>query len=289
MDTPELSIEAPTPLSEEAPPHPFKGDRVSFSREIQEKEEQRGRRQGLQGREYMGSISRSTSRESTSRERSRSGDRGEDGKGSRRKKSKWPFRLGSWSSLTLNKTRSKSPEDSDRYLGPGRLAKSPDASDYESDNGDDDETSNVPIDNAFNDQYEDEEEASPSAEDVDDTDVEPDSVTSKNTEANVLVRIEQDDDPYQMCRSEDEMSPERLTLTTSKPYYERNRCTIILEHGNYEKYSEGSNRPRVYLVASDLSEESQYALEWAIGTVLRDGDECIVVSVLEEEAMCRSQ
>lgn len=43
---------------------------------------------------------------------------------------------------------------------------------------------------------------------------------------------------------------------------------------------------RRYLVACDLSEESVYAIEWAIGTVLRDGDEAIVVSVIETDTKC---
>ena len=37
------------------------------------------------------------------------------------------------------------------------------------------------------------------------------------------------------------------------------------------------------MVASDLSEESSYALQWAIGTILRDGDELLFVTVLETE------
>lgn len=47
-----------------------------------------------------------------------------------------------------------------------------------------------------------------------------------------------------------------------------------------------SRRVRSYLVASDLSEESYYAIEWAIGTVLRDGDDCVVVSVIETDTKC---
>jgi hypothetical protein len=31
-------------------------------------------------------------------------------------------------------------------------------------------------------------------------------------------------------------------------------------------------RRRTYIIASDLSEESHYAVEWGIGTVIQDGD-----------------
>ena len=65
---------------------------------------------------------------------------------------------------------------------------------------------------------------------------------------------------------------QEFVLSASRPVYERNRCSITLTHGDPEKYmeeinAEGKNRrkPKSYVVASDLSEESYYAIEWAIG------------------------
>ena len=46
---------------------------------------------------------------------------------------------------------------------------------------------------------------------------------------------------------------------------------------------EGTRRLRTYLVATDLSEEAAYALEWTIGTVLRDGDTLLAVYAVDEE------
>ena len=46
---------------------------------------------------------------------------------------------------------------------------------------------------------------------------------------------------------------------------------------------EGTRRLRTYLVATDLSEEAAYALEWTIGTVLRDGDSLLAVYAVDEE------
>ena len=67
---------------------------------------------------------------------------------------------------------------------------------------------------------------------------------------------------------------EMLPLKTSRPIFQRDRCTITLTHGDPEQAIEtNGRRPRRYVVASDLSEESRYAVEWGIGTVLRDGDE----------------
>lgn len=73
-------------------------------------------------------------------------------------------------------------------------------------------------------------------------------------------------------------------LTASRPVFEKNRCTITLVHGNYEKFANESKGPRRYIAASDGSEESSYAIEWTIGTVLRDGDEMLIVSVMETDS-----
>ena len=63
---------------------------------------------------------------------------------------------------------------------------------------------------------------------------------------------------------------ELLPLSTSRPVFQRDRCTITLTQGHPES---SGRRKRTYIVASDLSDESRYAVEWGIGTVLRDGDE----------------
>lgn len=73
----------------------------------------------------------------------------------------------------------------------------------------------------------------------------------------------------------------RLELHTSRPVFEKNRCTVTLTHGDPDRAIEEAGpkkRRRRYLVASDLSDESLYAIQWAIGTVLREGDEVRVTS-----------
>ncbi|KAL8982388.1 MAG: hypothetical protein Q9205_003087 [Flavoplaca limonia] len=42
-------------------------------------------------------------------------------------------------------------------------------------------------------------------------------------------------------------------------------------------------KTRTYFVATDLSEEAAYALEWTIGTVLRDGDTLLAIYAIDEE------
>ncbi|PWY74437.1 hypothetical protein BO70DRAFT_106957 [Aspergillus heteromorphus CBS 117.55] len=65
--------------------------------------------------------------------------------------------------------------------------------------------------------------------------------------------------------------------------------TII--RGDYTdlQEEEGSRRrQRKYLVATDLSEESVYALEWTIGTILRDGDTMFAVCAMHDESATTS-
>jgi hypothetical protein len=77
--------------------------------------------------------------------------------------------------------------------------------------------------------------------------------------------------------------PEPLPLNTSRPIFQRDRCTITISQGDPDGKL-GDRRRKRYIVASDLSEESRYAVEWGIGTVIRDGDEMMIVNILENEA-----
>jgi hypothetical protein len=63
-------------------------------------------------------------------------------------------------------------------------------------------------------------------------------------------------------------------LQTGRPVFQRDRCTISLTQGDPDRaLRETGRRPRRYVIASDLSDESRYAVEWGIGTVIKDGDE----------------
>lgn len=68
---------------------------------------------------------------------------------------------------------------------------------------------------------------------------------------------------------------------------ESHRAIRIITRGEYGKIvqecEEEHRLLRKYLVATDLSEESTHALEWAIGTVLRDGDTLIAIYCVDEE------
>lgn len=68
---------------------------------------------------------------------------------------------------------------------------------------------------------------------------------------------------------------------------ESHRAIRIIDRGEYSKIVQAAedehHRLRKYLVATDLSDESAHAMEWAIGTVLRDGDTLIAIYCVDEE------
>ncbi|KAM5375864.1 hypothetical protein ACJZ2D_005786 [Fusarium nematophilum] len=77
-----------------------------------------------------------------------------------------------------------------------------------------------------------------------------------------------------------------MTNVISTP--ESHRAIRMIYRGEYNKIvqqaEEEHHRLRKYLVATDLSDESTHALEWAIGTVLRDGDTLMAIYCVDEEA-----
>ncbi|KAI1004268.1 hypothetical protein K3495_g3943 [Podosphaera aphanis] len=65
------------------------------------------------------------------------------------------------------------------------------------------------------------------------------------------------------------------------------RCVRSIYRGDFSKMQQevrdNQRRVRKYLVATDLSEEATHALEWTIGTVLRDGDTLLAIYCVDED------
>ncbi|RKF83272.1 putative universal stress protein [Golovinomyces cichoracearum] len=65
------------------------------------------------------------------------------------------------------------------------------------------------------------------------------------------------------------------------------RCVRSIHRGDFAKMQQqardNQRRVRKYLVAIDLSEEAAHALEWTIGTVLRDGDTLLAIYCVDED------
>lgn len=82
-----------------------------------------------------------------------------------------------------------------------------------------------------------------------------------------------------------------LTPIASKPETQRSVRTMF--RGDFAKMQrdarEEGRRNRKYLVATDLSEEAAHALEWTVGTVLRDGDTLLAIYCVDEDSVINSE
>lgn len=82
---------------------------------------------------------------------------------------------------------------------------------------------------------------------------------------------------------------QKLSVNTTKimstPATGRSVQTIY--RGDFAKMQQEAHdnqrRVRKYLVATDLSDEAAHALEWTVGTVLRDGDTLLAIYCVDEE------
>lgn len=77
----------------------------------------------------------------------------------------------------------------------------------------------------------------------------------------------------------------RLAIHEGLIAHTPDRSVTTLIRGEYLKMEKNGEfkRQRKYLVSSDLSPQATYAMEWAIGTVLRDGDTLWVTQALAKD------
>ncbi|KAK6505282.1 hypothetical protein TWF481_007191 [Arthrobotrys musiformis] len=90
--------------------------------------------------------------------------------------------------------------------------------------------------------------------------------------------------------SKDLKRASRLSLNVSPiistPETHRVARTIVRgDLSNVEPEFLSGRKQRSYLVATDLSAEAAHALEWTIGTVLRDGDKLLAIYAIDEESI----
>ncbi|KAL8945224.1 MAG: hypothetical protein Q9211_000234 [Gyalolechia sp. 1 TL-2023] len=71
----------------------------------------------------------------------------------------------------------------------------------------------------------------------------------------------------------DNTTPQRVIRTILRGDY----------RGIHDEAESKKRKLRTYFVATDISEEAAYALEWTIGTVLRDGDTLLAIYAVNEE------
>ncbi|KAK9471111.1 uncharacterized protein V1510DRAFT_421302 [Dipodascopsis tothii] len=74
-----------------------------------------------------------------------------------------------------------------------------------------------------------------------------------------------------------------MPLTVSDMESDAARVLRTITRGNFDEvHADTSKKQRSYVVATDSSPEASYALEWTIGTVLRDGNIMYAVYAIEE-------
>jgi len=283
------------------------------------------RSSGSFGRMSFSSVisSLSLSRTITDDGRGRSHSKGKGENGPRARSSSNASRLGQDDSTSTLRSRSTSPfhfrrhRARDRSPSVGALAQSDIESDTESTRG-------RPRSSYFSDdesQWDGESyNGSDSEEELPDND-QFDPVTEANTEQNAIVATEVTEaDPLEIAdplgegvnivvppepyfpttlnhtssrnpRRRKSTRPDPLPLLTGRPVFQRDRCTLTLTQGDPPRaLRESGRRPRRYVIASDMSDESRYAVEWGIGTVLRDGDEmCVFSPEIEKHVLMRIQ
>lgn len=60
---------------------------------------------------------------------------------------------------------------------------------------------------------------------------------------------------------------------------------MTVSRGEVDGTIDGNSRqPKSYLCCSDFSKESTYALEWAVGTIMREGDSLRLIHILETDS-----
>lgn len=65
---------------------------------------------------------------------------------------------------------------------------------------------------------------------------------------------------------------------------ENARVIRTITRGNFFSLSAESRSPKAFLLCMDFSDESKYALEWCMGTILVDGSVLYIVNVIEDDS-----
>ncbi|EXJ92085.1 hypothetical protein A1O3_00635 [Capronia epimyces CBS 606.96] len=125
---------------------------------------------------------------------------------------------------------------------------------------------------------------SPSGENVPEGKARVQSSTSFARSSSVTSGEDDDDDEFAAIRKAKTLALNISPLDSTV----RDRHVRIILRGNWTKFDQeakaGERNNRLYLVCSDLSTEASYAMEWVVGTMLRDGDTILAIYATEDES-----
>ncbi|CAM0136674.1 unnamed protein product [Umbelopsis sp. WA50703] len=147
-----------------------------------------------------------------------------------------------------------------------------------------------PEPNRFESETEDEEDDVPAEDDeysfdeyenLDDADKELMAITERNRHIDYDKPADEN-----VKRSSEKYRPEILVCQEPEIVRQDDRIITTLKYGCYvdnEGPPEPPRRVRTYLIMCDFSDESYHAMEWAMGTMLRNNDELHILTVISKD------
>ena len=94
---------------------------------------------------------------------------------------------------------------------------------------------------------------------------------------------DEEDDEAAAIRKAKTLGLNESQLDTTVP----GRHVQMMIRGNWAQFNQeaeaGERSSRLYLLCSDLSVEASYAMEWVVGTMMRDGDTVLAIYAMEDE------
>lgn len=98
--------------------------------------------------------------------------------------------------------------------------------------------------------------------------------------------VTSDDESHSELRAAQKLSMTMSNVHSTPSAHRVIRQIVRGDYAHFQREAEdGRKRQRMYLVATDISPEAEHALEWTIGTVLRDGDTLFAVYAVDEETV----
>ncbi len=96
--------------------------------------------------------------------------------------------------------------------------------------------------------------------------------------------LSSDDESHSELRAAQKLSLTMSAIHSTPSAHRALRQIVRGDFGHFQREAEeGRRRQRMYLVATDISPEAEHALEWTIGTVLRDGDTLFAVYAADQD------
>ncbi|EMR08522.1 hypothetical protein PNEG_03004 [Pneumocystis murina B123] len=106
---------------------------------------------------------------------------------------------------------------------------------------------------------------------------------SKSKDSNIFSQTNMNFSLEQEIDADEDRRSQNMKIDMGTIIFTEDRTIRTIKRGEYPSSFSESRRIRSYLVSIDLSSESLYALEWAIGTIVRDYDIMMIVEAIDKD------